>query len=860
MEIALQNCIPLDRIDINVQKPSDSLSFYHYERVRLNKLFTEAVRYPLILVCAGTGYGKTSAAHDFTAEYQTATTWIQLSEHDNRRERFWENFVHSMVQGNYPNAGIINKIGFPDTSEKMNHYRAIMNNYFNLEERIIVIDDFQFLKDLTVIRFIEECILFKMPPGTSVILISRSTPRFNTAGLISKGLLFNISENELRFTESELAHYFHRLDIFIQPDSQREIMQDTGGWALAINLIARSYRNAPGYLGYLRSAMKINIFRLMETEIWEGIPIRLQFFLVELSLIGHLSFDLIKLLAGGDDDLVMELEQQNAYIRRDSHINAYLIHPLFLEFLSTKQDLLSPEQKRRTYIIAGDWCSKNGFKIDAISYYEKIRDYESIVSIICALEAQIPYDIAKYAAAIFDRSPENEFETVEFLAVMHLRSYMSQGLWKKSNELTAFYEAQFAAMPKKDLFRNRNLSALYLCWGNLRSYMCITDNRYDFDAFFKKFNKRLFLPEELDKLAIRSLGPWVNAVGTSSDGSLDEYIYILSRAVSLMSSCRGYMAGEDDLARGELMFFKYDLRVAEHYITRALGQAREHGQFEITHRALLYTLRISIAQGNYAKAEQAVKDEKALFEENPYSTINHDIFLSWYYIMLGIPEQIPEWLKQNFSPYGHEGFKESFQNQVKARFCYITRSYPPLLAYIHETLQRESYLFGRVEMLAMKACVYYRMKDKRKAFNTLLEAYKTASPNDLVMPFIELGKDMRTLTSSAMKEPGSLESVNIIPRPWLLNINRKAASYAKRQANVIYKYREANRITDSITFSPRESEVLTDLSHGLSRAEIASSRSLSINTVKMVINMIYNKVGAENLADLIRIAVERKMI
>jgi DNA-binding NarL/FixJ family response regulator len=67
-------------------------------------------------------------------------------------------------------------------------------------------------------------------------------------------------------------------------------------------------------------------------------------------------------------------------------------------------------------------------------------------------------------------------------------------------------------------------------------------------------------------------------------------------------------------------------------------------------------------------------------------------------------------------------------------------------------------------------------------------------------------------------------------------------------------------MADDLILSPREAEILTDLSHGLTRVEIAVSRNLSINTVKMIINMIYSKAGAENLADLIRIAVERKMI
>jgi LuxR family maltose regulon positive regulatory protein len=185
----------------------------------------------------------------------------------------------------------------------------------------------------------------------------------------------------------------------------------------------------------------------------------------------------------------------------------------------------------------------------------------------------------------------------------------------------------------------------------------------------------------------------------------------------------------------------------------------------------------------------------------------------------------------------------------------MTRNYPPLLLYIEEMRQRESYLFGRVEMLAIEACIHYKMKEKKKAFTVLLEAYKTASPNDLLMPFIELGKDMRTLTNSALKESGVK-----IPKSWLENINRKAALYAKRKAHVIAEYKQANRLTESFVLSPRETDILIDLSHGLSRAEIADSRSLSINTVKMVINNVYTKLGTENLAGLIRIAVERKLI
>jgi len=196
---------------------------------------------------------------------------------------------------------------------------------------------------------------------------------------------------------------------------------------------------------------------------------------------------------------------------------------------------------------------------------------------------------------------------------------------------------------------------------------------------------------------------------------------------------------------------------------------------------------------------------------------------------------------------------------MKARYHYITRNYQPLLSYIEEMKRRESYLYQRVEMLAIEACIHNKMKDKEEAIAVLKEAYETASPNKLVLPFIELGKDMRTLTGSVLNEI-SITNDSSIPKSWLENINHSASTYAKRRSHIVTEFRKAMGIEENVVFSPRESDIIIDLSHGLSRKEIAASRNISINTVKTVIKTIYAKAGADNLPELIHFTTERKMI
>jgi LuxR family maltose regulon positive regulatory protein len=388
--------------------------------------------------------------------------------------------------------------------------------------------------------------------------------------------------------------------------------------------------------------------------------------------------------------------------------------------------------------------------------------------------------------------------------------------------------------------------------------MSVTDDIFDFDTYIEKACKYVHEAGS-GKIDIYYPGAWINFAGSSRKGAPEECIAAMTRNQAHIqnSYMKGFMAGELELARGELEFYRGDTSGAEPHIALAVKQARAEKQFGLMHRALLYALRNAAAQGNFTLMEQAHKDVKARLDESAYVNrfTDYDIFLSWYFCFLGLPEKTSDWLQEDFSPYSHAASIENLGNQIKARYCYAARNYAPLMAYIAEMKTRESLLFGRIEMLIFEACIHYKMKDKEKAFAALRAAYEDAVPNGIVMHFIEMGKDMRTLASVFQKEGGKA-----IPKTWLEEINRKSASYAKRRAHVIAEYAQVNRMPDSVAITPRESDILADLSQGLSRAEIASSRGLSINTVKMVINSLYYKLGAQNLADLIRIATKRKMI
>ncbi|MCL2775096.1 MAG: LuxR C-terminal-related transcriptional regulator [Oscillospiraceae bacterium] len=827
----------------------------HLIRPRINTLLANAANNPLITICAGVGCGKTQAASDFIRQQKIPAMWMQFNERDNIASRFWDNFTDAIAQLDVTLSEECRKLEFPDTTDKLSQFIFFIDRSVTNRPCFIIIDDFHLACEPVVIQFIER-ILNELPRTRTMALICRELPKINIKALQLKGFVPDISEKDLNFTESELTEYFIQQGLPADRHTIYEVFKDTGGWAFAVNLVVRSLKRMPNYSGYVKTALKQNIFELMEAESWDALSERFKRFLVRLSLIDHLSAELVGILSVRDDSLMTELRQESAYIHFDIYGGVYQIHHLFLDFLRTKQDILTNEEKRETYKAAADWCKQNNFKIDALGYYEKIEDYESIVSILWEFLENPTYDISFYAASICERAPAATFDRVEFFAAVHLYALLRLGRWQEFSALAGTYEQRFISLPEDDNFRSHSLGGIYFVWGHMRLIMSITDDCYDFNTYYiKSANYFIKSPAEQIQKFVSPLGMWVSAVGTARVGALQEFSEAVTRTMKWLSQCFNGVTGADEICKGELMFYQNDLRAAESFFFKALELGQKYRQFETIRMALLYIMRIGIIQGNHAEFEQALKKIEALLDEENYRRrfVIYDIALGGYYCILRQAEMIPDWLKSEFAPYGHAYSIENFGNQIKARYHYLTRNYMPLLSYIGELKRRKSILFGRIEMLAMEACVHYQMKNKKQAFDVFKEAYEAAAPNDILTPFIEFGKDMRTLTTAVLNE-----HIAGISNSWLEMIKRKATSYAKNQSKFIAEYNKSNGINKELTV--RENDILRDLYNGLSRLEIASQRNLSVSTVKTIITSIYEKLNVNKISDLVRVAAEQGLV
>jgi LuxR family maltose regulon positive regulatory protein len=827
------------------------------ERPRINKLLDSAVRSPLVTISAGAGYGKTQAVYSFLQKYDAVATWIQLSVRDNLGTRFWENFVRTIALYDEPFAAWLSEIGFPETDDQFEKYLSIPEDEIAGKKNVVVFDDFHLIENASVLQFIKRSVQTPFPNITT-ILISRMEPDINTVSLLSKGLVVSLNEDDLRFTEEETARYFQLLGIPLSSQSVSNIYDDTAGWAFALHLIGLSLKKSPSHEREARTAMKLNIFKMIENEIFHVISERLQRFLIRLSLIDQLSTELVSILAK-DETLVEEMKKISSFVRYDIYLNAYLIHHLFLDYLRQKQELLTENEKRDTYLRAARWCDKNDHKMDAISYYEKAGKYKPIMKIVYHFPLQIPIDQAKFVLDIYDNGPPQRLERIASYCLQRSRLLISLGRYEEAIAENNAHIKKYSALPSSD-FNNYVLWGAYQALGVINYFTLPWTDRCDFDVLLEKadYYYRLNPSNEFGSVTNISLDAWGSKVGTARPGAMEEYIETLTRAIPyMMNILNGCMYGLDDLARGELQFYKGDLKMAEKFIKQALLKAETRNQYEVRNRALFYLLRIGVAQGDFEKTQGVLKDLEAQLEMGEYGArfITYDIVSSWYYLIIGQPQRVASWLKGNFAQSSFAIFKANFGNLIKAKFYYANKRYYELLSFLESEQAPTAVLFGKLEMKVLEAACQYQVKNRDASLLALREAYNLALSNDLTMPFIALGKAMRTLTAAAIRDKKC-----DIPRQWLEMINRKAATYAKRRLLVISEYKKANNLGDDVSLSPREMDVLRDLYHGLSRSEIAANHDLSINTVKMVLNTVYTKLGADNVADVIRTALDRKLI
>jgi LuxR family maltose regulon positive regulatory protein len=181
----------------------------------------------LVYIQAGAGYGKTTLLSQIAASYKNAV-WFSL-DHEDEIFTFINSFSEA-ISRTFPSFSFTASEYLP--LEGQEHFITTLANAFlnSLEKLtkdfIIILDDLHTITSAPI-RNLIICVMKYLPQNIRLCLSSREAPWPELISLRLKDCLFELTQNELKFTQDEADQY-------LGFDDER-IYSVTEGWPLAIS-------------------------------------------------------------------------------------------------------------------------------------------------------------------------------------------------------------------------------------------------------------------------------------------------------------------------------------------------------------------------------------------------------------------------------------------------------------------------------------------------------------------------------------------------------------------------------------------------------------------------------------------------
>lgn len=833
-------------------------------RPRITALLQEAARFPLVQVVAGPGYGKTASIARFAQRDGTRAIWMRMTRLDQLPARFWLNFLQAL-EPNFPALLIrqLEALGYPDTLQKFDTFLHIFaREVYQGEPVLFVADEFGCLGQSEV-RVFFETLLESRLDTLCLILIGRTNADVFLPG-VRHDEAAQITTRELRFTPDEACALFAHHQNAPAGISPEELVVRTDGWPLALYLLALQPREStPEGYSELGTDGLSSIFYVFESEYFLPYAAPLQRLLVKLSLLESFPAEILQQVAAPEDyPATVELLQANPFIVFDPAARTYSFHNMYHAFLTGRQYLLQEAEIKAVFSAAGDYCRESGLLLEAIEHFARCGRQADILSAIAQL-AGSGMGIGSSAAQInYLRSfllnlPES-FREANPLAD-YLNAYTLMSNLEIEQAWNSFIELETRLLPNSSPAARALLGEVYTMLGAIR----MMQNREDFGDYYARACALLPAGTGLkgrNKLLVENNHHFsMQDTAAGAAARMEAAVY---RGVPyLVRAMNGGARGMAQLFSAEAGYLTNDLQKAQQYAYLAIHEAEENAQHDIICNAHLLLARSALVQGELAPAEEHVRFIEAYISDRQLHMLDDlkDTATSWLALKLDALDGMSSWIiAAGTSQRTQPPLTVGRDRLLSAAYLLRTQRYAALLALLERLdalYQKRGLWADRLYTYVLRAIAHMKLHEDEEALNWLHTAYSMSVENDIVMPFLEQGRHMRALADLARRADPSRFADG-----WLDSVAQKASTYAKKLAAIQKKHHGRPQADMVGLLSKREAEMLQGLSLGLTREELADQYHISVNTVKSIIRSLYNKLGAVNRADAIRIATQQNLL
>lgn len=348
------------------------------ERPEIIARLRQALTFPLTVVRAGAGYGKSTLINQAFPEDVCRAVWLNLSEQETAVLQFLQHLIYA-VNERFP--GLLAKSlqalvwderqGLPDPLKMAETFAHELRDGLR-EATVLVLEDFQYVGNAPEVLKLTEALIDLLPANIHIIITSRAKVRLPNLTLRrARGEVLEIGEDDLAFDENEIIRLL-RLSCGVAVDKEMaaRLTERTEGWVMAIHMIGE--RLAKGErdeaLSGLPQSMR-ELFEFLLADYLAKQPTAIRAF---LSYTARMQF-----IQSGECDSILGIDN-SAEILRDLEARClftfcvgdeyYRYHHLFQEYLQ-KALPLPPAELAAFYRRAAAYYQNRGLYPVAVEYF-----------------------------------------------------------------------------------------------------------------------------------------------------------------------------------------------------------------------------------------------------------------------------------------------------------------------------------------------------------------------------------------------------------------------------------------------------------------------------------------------------------
>lgn len=340
------------------------------------------------IISAPAGSGKTSLLRAWAGRpgqpHRLAVMQMQHDQHD--AQQFWLALLNAVRQASATTSRAEPPAATPSFNGRAMVDRVLSELADARDGITLVIDDLHELNSPEALVQLTR-LLANLPPNVHAVLATRRDLRLRLHRLRLAGELAELRAADLRFTERETRELLDASGIALSEDGAALLHQRTEGWAAGLRLAAISLAGHPDPERFVAefSGSDRTVAEYLLAEMLERQPPDVQHLLLRTSLLDRVNGELADLLTGrpGSERILLELEDANAFVvSLDPERTWFRYHHLLADFLRLELRRTLPEEVPALHRRAAAWFAEHGLVVEAIRHTQAAGDWPAAARLL----------------------------------------------------------------------------------------------------------------------------------------------------------------------------------------------------------------------------------------------------------------------------------------------------------------------------------------------------------------------------------------------------------------------------------------------------------------------------------------------